>query len=141
MKFIYFLAGTTPRLSALVSFQGAKRSHRFIWSETHKAHVYEGRELDAKEFNGLTDEFYAHNHNECYFKVVPRVVEIEAVDEGEAVQLPETGVPKCNLGTREEEEAAPAPVATSAEAAVVAEPADDVTERKPFRKLRAQLPV
>jgi hypothetical protein len=77
MKFIYLLAGTTPRLSALVSFQGAKLSHRFIWSEKHKAHVYENRELDSKEFNGLVDEFYTHNHNECFFKVVPRAIEEE----------------------------------------------------------------
>jgi len=89
MKFIYYLEGTSPR-TVTVTFNGARGSYRFIWSAKHRAHIFEGRELDAPEFNKLTNDLFVGNTRETTFTCVPRAVESEdAVNNGVVTELRE----------------------------------------------------
>lgn len=78
MKFIIWLTDTNRYGGPVVVFNGFTGRHDFIWSEKHRAHIYQGRELSAEEFNSVaSDIFFADSgrSTQNYFHAVPKVIE------------------------------------------------------------------
>lgn len=74
-KGVIWLADASRHSTLVVHHRGVSGAdHKFIWSEPHQAHIYEGRELDQDEFNKVALEIFA-SRDHTYFRPVGRLLE------------------------------------------------------------------
>ena len=83
-KFIFQLSGSTVNGPALRYFNVRGVAYKFFWVTKYRKHIFDARELDAREFNKMSEIFAGSDTLENSCHVVGRVLDPEPAVEPQA---------------------------------------------------------